>query len=224
MLYKKFLKRIIDFILALIALAILSPILVVCIIILLLTGEHKVFYFQERIGKRNEPFFIWKFATMLKNSPNIGTGTLTTRNDPRVLPFGNFLRKTKLNELPQIINVLLGSMSLVGPRPLVAKHFEMYADEVKAKIGTMTPSVTGIGSIIFRDEEKILSAGDNPSEIYKEKVAPYKGALELWYQKNISFLTDIKIMILTLWVIISPESNLHYRWLKNLPEKTDYLL
>ncbi|MCL2335464.1 MAG: sugar transferase [Endomicrobia bacterium] len=224
MIYKKFIKRLIDLILALIALSILSPIFIVCIIILLLTGEHKVFYLQERIGKKNRPFFIWKFATMLKNSPNIGTGTITTRDDPRVLPFGSFLRKTKINELPQIFNVLLGSMSVVGPRPLVEKHFDMYSDEVKEKIGEMTPGITGIGSIVFRDEEKILSQGENPGEIYRQKVAPYKGALELWYQQNISFWVDIKIMVLTFWVIVSHESNLHYKWLKNLPSKPDYLV
>ncbi len=223
MIYKKFFKRIIDFILALITLLILSPVLIICIIILILTGEHKIFYFQERIGKKNRPFFIWKFATMLKNSPNIGSGTITTRNDPRVLPFGVFLRKSKLNELPQIFNVLLGSMSVVGPRPLVVKHFDMYSDEVKNKIGNMAPGITGIGSIVFRDEEKILSQGENPREIYKQKIAPYKGALELWYQQNISFLVDLKIMILTFWIIIFPQSNLHYKWLKNLPAKPDYL-
>ena len=224
MIYRKIFKRIIDITLAIVALSILSPILIICMIILLFTGEHYVFYFQKRIGKRNEPFMIWKFVTMLKNSPNIGTGTITTRNDPRVLPFGSFLRKTKLNELPQIFNVLLGSMSVVGPRPLVEKHFEMYSDEVKDKIGEMTPGITGIGSIVFRDEEKILSQGENPREIYKQKVAPYKGALELWYWQNISFMVDVKIMILTFWIIIFPESNLHYKWLKNLPAKPDYLL
>ncbi|MCL2413899.1 MAG: sugar transferase [Bacteroidales bacterium] len=223
MIYKKIFKRIIDFILALTALLILSPILIACMIILLLTGEREVFYFQKRIGKKNRPFYIWKFATMLKNSPNIGTGTITTRNDPRVLPFGGFLRKTKINELPQIFNVLLGSMSVVGPRPLVEKHFEMYSDKVKEKIADLTPGITGIGSIVFRDEEKILSQGGDPKEIYKEKVAPYKGALELWYQKNLSFSVDVKIMILTFWAILFPKSELHYKWFKNLPTKPDYL-
>ena len=224
MIYKRFLKRILDFTLAIIILLVLSPIFIICIIVLLLTGEHEVFYFQKRIGKANQPFFIWKFATMLKNSPNIGTGTYTIRNDPRVLPFGVFLRKSKINELPQIFNVLLGSMSVVGPRPLVEKHFEMYSREVKNKIGDMIPGITGIGSIVFRDEEKILSQGENPREIYKKKVAPYKGALELWYQQNISFWVDIKIMILTFWIILFPDSNLHYKWLKNLPIKPDYLI
>ena len=219
MIYKNFFKRIIDFTLALIALLILSPILIICMVVLLLTGEHYVFYFQKRIGKNNQPFSIWKFATMLKNSPNIGTGTITTRNDPRVLPFGSFLRKTKLNELPQIFNVLFGSMSVVGPRPLVEKHFDMYSEEVKDKIGEMTPGITGIGSIVFRDEEEIVSQGEDPREIYKQKVAPYKGALELWYGQNISFMVDVKIMILTFWIIIFSDSELHYKWLKNLPSK-----
>ena len=223
MIYSFFLKRVIDFILALVALFILSPLLIISIIILLFTGEHEVFYFQKRIGKKNQPFFIWKFTTMLKDSPNIGTGTITIRNDPRVLPFGRFLRKTKINELPQIFNVLLGSMSVVGPRPLVEKHFEMYTDDVKEKIGEITPGITGIGSIVFRDEEKILSQGENPREIYKVRIAPYKGELEFWYQQNISFVVDIKIMILTFWVIVFPDTNLHYKWFKNLPTKPDYL-
>ena len=225
MVYKKVFKRIIDFVLALIALLILSPFLIVCSIILLLTGEHKVFYFQNRIGKNNQPFFIWKFATMLKNSPNIGTGTITTQNDPRVLPFGRFLRKTKINELPQIFNVLFGSMSVVGARPLVFSNFYMYSDEVKAKIHNTPPGITGIGSIVFRDEEKIFSnSNENAKEIYKTKISPYKGELELWYQQNISFGVDIKIMILTFWVIIFPESKLHYKWFNNLPSKPDYLI
>jgi lipopolysaccharide/colanic/teichoic acid biosynthesis glycosyltransferase len=223
MIYKKYFKRIIDFLLALIALLILSPILVVCIIILLLTGEHEIFYFQKRMGYKNKPFFIWKFATMLKNSENMGTGGNTLRNDPRVLSFGRFLRKSKINELPQIFNVLLGSMSVVGARPIMAGGFEWYSEEVKAKVYSTPPGITGIGSIVFRDEEKILSQGGDPEEIYKTKIIPYKGALELWYQQHISFWVDIKIMILTVWVVVFPESNLHYKWFKDLPAKPDYL-
>jgi len=223
MIYKKKLKRIIDFTLALVVLLIFCPILIICMIVLLFTGEHEVFYFQKRIGKNNQSFFIWKFATMLKNSPNIGTGTITTRNDPRVLPFGRFLRKTKLNELPQIFNVLFGSMSVVGARPIVTNVFDMYSDEVKEKIYYTSPGITGIGSIVFRDEEKIISQGGDPKEIYRTKISPYKGDLELWYQQNISFWVDIRIMILTFWVIIFPESELYYKWFKNLPSKPDYL-
>jgi lipopolysaccharide/colanic/teichoic acid biosynthesis glycosyltransferase len=192
-------------------------------IALLFTGEHEVFYFQKRVGKDAHPFYIWKFATMLKNSEKMGTGSLTIRNDPRVTSVGWFLRKTKLNELPQIINVLLGSMSVVGPRPLLQSEYNAYSDDIQQKVYQSKPGITGIGSIVFRDEERILSQGENPREIYEQKIAPYKGELELWYQHNISFWVDIKIMILTFWVVIFPESNLHYKWLKNLPEKPDYL-
>jgi len=223
MIYKKHFKRIIDFTLALFVLLILSPVLIICMIVLFFTGEREIFYFQKRMGYKNQPFFIWKFVTMLKNSENIGTGTITTRNDPRVLPFGIFLRKTKLNETPQIINVLLGSMSVVGARPLVVEGFVQYSDEVKAKIYNTPPGITGIGSIVFRDEEKFFSQGGDTKKIYRTKISPYKGELELWYQQNISFCVDIKIMILTFWVIIFSKSELHYKWFKNLPVKPDYL-
>ena len=219
----KFFKRLLDILLSFVALCILSPFFVVIMIALLFTGEHEVFYFQKRVGKNARPFYIWKFATMLKNSEKIGTGSLTVRNDPRVTPVGRFLRKTKLNELPQIINVLLGSMSVVGPRPLLQNEYDAYSEDVQQKVYQSKPGVTGIGSIVFRDEEKILSQGENPREIYNEKIAPYKGELELWYQQNISFCTDMKIIILTFWVVFFPESELHYKWFKDLPKKPDYL-
>src|SRR5574344_1953319 len=116
-------KRLMDITLSGFALLVLLPLLIPVCIGLLLTGEHQVFYFQQRIGRRNKKFGIWKFATMLKNSPNLAGGLHTTRGDPRVLPFGRFLRQTKINELPQLINILKGDMSIVGPRPLVDKTF-----------------------------------------------------------------------------------------------------
>ncbi|MGF7141318.1 sugar transferase [Roseimarinus sediminis] len=218
--YQHFFKRIIDFILSLIALTILSPILIPVIIGLLLTGEHYVFYFQKRIGYKNKPFFIWKFATMLKASPSLAGGLHTTRKDPRILPMGGFLRKTKINELPQIINILKGDMSIVGPRPLVDKTFAPYSDEVKANIYNVKPGLTGIGSIVFRDEERLLSETTMPmEEFYAKHISPYKGELELWYQKHLSLYTDLMLIFLTAWVIVSPESNLVYRVFKDLPER-----
>ena len=129
-----FLKRIFDIIIASIALILLLPIFIPVILILRFTAEGEVFYFQNRIGKDCKYFDIWKFATMLKNSSNIGTGDITLRNDPRVTSFGKFLRKSKINELPQVINVLLGDMSIVGPRPTVRKHAEAYPDDVRKLI------------------------------------------------------------------------------------------
>ena len=223
--YKAFFKRIIDFIFSLIAILIIFPFWLPIFILLLLTGEHEVFYFQKRIGYKNKPFLIWKHATMVKNSPNLGNGLLTTRNDPRVLPFGRFLRKTKINEIPQIINILIGDMSLVGPRPLVDKTFDPYPDHVKAKIYNVKPGLTGIGSIIFRDEERMLSESSiPPHEFYDLHVAPYKGELELWYQRRLSFYTDFMLVFLTAWVILFPKSNMVYKIFKDLPKKPSVLI
>ncbi|HPR32930.1 MAG TPA: sugar transferase [Prolixibacteraceae bacterium] len=218
--YKHFFKRIIDFVLAFIALCILSPILIPVVIGLLLTGEHYVFYFQKRIGYKNKPFQIWKFATMLKNSPNMVGGLHTTSRDPRILPMGGILRKSKINELPQLINILKGDMSIVGPRPLVDKTFAPYSDEVKAHIYNVKPGLTGIGSIVFRDEERLLSKTSmNIDDFYALHISPYKGALELWYQQKLSFYTDMMLIFLTAWVIVSPGSDLVYRVFKDLPKR-----
>ena len=219
--YKIVFKRILDFILALLALIVLLPIFIPVTIGLLLTGEHYVFYFQERIGYKNKRFYIWKFATMLKNSPNMSGGVHTTRKDPRILPMGTFLRKTKINELPQLINILKGEMSIIGPRPLVDKTFDPYPEHVKKSIYNAKPGLSGIGSIIFRDEEKLLSETKmNPANFYKEFVSPYKGELEMWYQKNLSFKIDILLIFLTVWVIVFSKSELSYRLFKDLPKRT----
>ena len=210
-------KRFLDIILATVALVILSPLLIICMIILLCTGEHEVFFLQKRMGYKNRLFGIWKFATMLKNSPNIGTGEITLRNDPRVTAFGKFLRITKINELPQIINVISGDMSIVGPRPLMRVSFKQYPEQVQEIIYNCKPGMTGIGSLIFRDEEKIVSAAADPYAMYMA-VYSYKGALELWYQKHASLLTDIKIIFLTAWSIFFHKNKLVYRFFKDLPQ------
>lgn len=222
--YKHFFKRIIDFIASLIAILILSPILIPVVIGLLLTGEHYIFYFQKRIGYKNQYFDIWKFATMLKESPNLGTGLHTTKRDPRILPMGGFLRQTKINELPQLFNILFGNMSIVGPRPLVDKTFEPYPQHVKDVIYNVKPGLTGIGSIVFRDEEQLLSETKMPlDEYYKLHISPYKGELELWYQKHQSFYTDMMIIFLTAWVIVSPKSELVFKIFKDLPTRSNLI-
>ena len=167
-------KRIIDILIASIALLLLSPILIPVMIILKFTGEHEIFYLQKRIGYKNIPFNIWKFATMQKDSPNIGTGEITLRNDSRVTKFGRLLRISKINELPQIINVFKGDMSIVGPRPLMTVSFSLYSDEVKKLIYESKPGITGIGSLIFRDEEKLVSEAADPRAMYNS-IYPYKG-------------------------------------------------
>ncbi len=214
----KITKRIIDILIAAIALVVLSPLLILCILILLVTGEHEVFFFQKRVGYKNELFNIWKFATMLKNSPNMGTGEITLRNDPRVTKFGKILRMSKLNELPQIINVLKGDMSIVGPRPLMNISFKQYPEDVQQIIYNCKPGMTGIGSLIFRDEERIVSEAKDPQAMYAA-VCAYKGALELWYQLHCSVYTDFMIIFLTAWSIIFPKNKLTYRIFKGLPQR-----
>ena len=214
----RFLKRILDLLVAGIALLVFLPLFIPIMIILRLTGEGEVFYLQERIGYKNKPFKIWKFATMLKNSPNLGTGDVTVKNDPRVLPTGKFLRKTKINELPQVFNVIRGEMSIVGARPLMKQSFVQYNEEVKKVIYDTPPGITGIGSLIFRDEESIIDKSDlPPREFYEKFILPYKGLVEIWYQKNKSLFLDILIIFLTGWAIIFPNSNLHLKILKDLP-------
>ena len=212
----KITKRITDLVIAFIALVILSPLLIISIIILLVTGEHEVFFVQKRVGYKNELFTIIKFASMLKNSPNIGTGEITLRNDPRVTWFGRFLRMTKLNELPQIFNVLKGDMSIVGPRPLMAVSFRQYPEEIQQIIYNCKPGMTGIGSLIFRDEEKIVSAAPDPQAMYTA-IYSLKGALEIWYQKHASLSTDLMIVFLTAWSIVFPNNKLIYKVFKDLP-------
>ena len=218
----KFLKRFLDIVVSLFTLIIFIPVFIPIIIALRFSDEGEVFYFQERHGFNNSKFQIWKFATMLKNSMNMGTGSITLKNDPRVTRIGSFLRKTKINELPQIINVLKGDISLVGPRPLVTRTFNAYSKEVQSKIYNVKPGLTGIGSIIFRDEESIISAikDEDPHNFYKRVIAPYKGELEMWYQNHNTFFLDMQLIFMTAWVILFPTSKLYEKWFKDLPKRS----
>ncbi|NSL89795.1 sugar transferase [Chitinophaga sp. Mgbs1] len=213
-------KRLLDIVISFTVLLVLLPVFIPLCILLRLTGEGEIFYFQRRIGYKSKYFDIWKFATMLKNSPNMGTGMITLRNDSRVTPMGGFLRMTKLNELPQIINVLKGDMSIVGPRPLVDKTFNAYPENIRYKIYDSKPGITGIGSIVFRDEEHLLSTCSiPPQEYYDTVIAPYKGELEIWYNRRKSILVDFQIMFLTAWVILFPKSDMMHTVFKDLPKR-----
>jgi lipopolysaccharide/colanic/teichoic acid biosynthesis glycosyltransferase len=218
-----FVKRFFDILSASIAVLILSPILIPVAIGLKLTGEGYIWYFQERVGYKNKIFNIWKFATMLKNSPNMAGGLITLKRDPRLTPMGDFLRSSKINELPQLINILRGDMSVVGPRPVMQKSFDGYPEDVQKVIYNVPPGLTGIGSVIFRDEEELITQvkenGGNTWDFYVNTIYPFKGNLEKWYQSNQSFSTDFKIILLTAWVILFPKSDLVYKWFKTLPKR-----
>jgi len=216
-------KRFLDIIASLIAILVLSPLLVPIAIGLKLTGEGYIFYLQERVGFKNKLFNIYKFASMLKDSPKMAGGLITTKKDPRLTPMGGFLRASKINELPQLINILNGDMSVVGPRPVMQKSFETYPMEVQEVIYNVKPGLTGIGSIIFRDEEtlitKVKDNGGDTWDFYKNQIYPFKGKLEQWYQKNQSFITDVKIILVTAWTIFRPKSELVYIWFPSLPKR-----
>lgn len=162
-----------------------------------LTGEREVLYLQKRVGRGKKTFYVIKFVTMLKNSPYLGSGAITLQNDPRVLPIGGFLRKTKLNELPQLFNILKGDMSLVGPRPLMLKQFNLYDKNVQAVISDMRPGLTGLGSIAFRDEEQFFVGGVDPDIVYRNKIAPTKALLETWFYNNRSVFIYVKLIMFT---------------------------
>ena len=219
-----FLKRTFDVLSSGTAILILIPLLIPIIIGLKLTGEGYIFYKQERIGYKNKKFLIWKFATMLKDSANMPGGIMTTKKDPRITPMGGFLRKSKINELPQLFNILFGNMSVVGPRPVMKVSFEAYPNEIQNVIYNVKPGLTGIGSIIFRDEEELITEVKNNGadlwEFYRGNIYPFKGELEIWYQNHKSFFLDLKLIFLTAWVILVPTSKLYEKWFKDLPKRS----
>lgn len=214
-------KRGFDILASSMGLLLLAPLFLVVGLILRFTGDREVFYFQERIGWKNHLFHIWKFSSMRKDSLQTGSKTVTLRNDPRVTPLGRFLRLTKINELPQIINVFLGDMTLVGARPLLPSSFKKYTPDVQARIYATRPGITGIGSLIFRDEEQLISEvaaqGGDPLEYYQQYIYPYKGQVEMWYQDNLGPLTDLKILFLTFWQLAFPRSELVWSAFPDLP-------
>ena len=195
----------------------------ITIILLRLTGEGEIFYLQQRIGRFEKSFRIIKFATMIKASPNIGSGTITAKNDVRILPVGRFLRKTKINEFPQLINILIGDMSFIGPRPHVARDLFGVNKTVLGEIFKHRPGLSGIGSIIFRDEEKILHRFKDPRPFYDEVVAPYKAELELWYNKKNTFMLNMILVILTVVNVVYPRPLINFWVFKDLPEPPNEL-
>ena len=211
-------QRLLDILFSGVALLVLAPLLVPIMILLRFTGEGEIFYVQQRIGRGGKMFGLLKFATMLKNSPNLGTGTVTVKNDPRVLPMGGFLRKTKINELPQLINILLGDMSIVGPRPQTPRCFDAFPKVSQIEIMKVRPGLSGIGSIFFRDEEDLMHAAKDPNRFYDEVIMPYKGALEEWYVRNASLSTYLLVIFVTAWVVIFPKSRIAWSLFSGLPK------
>jgi len=210
--------RFFDILFSLTGLLVLCPLLIPISILLLLTGEHKIFYKQLRVSKNRRNFGLLKFATMLEDSPNLAGGDITSGNDPRVLPVGKLLRKTKINELPQLINILFGDISIVGPRPLTPRNFDYYDKGTQDAIAKIKPGLTGVGSIVFRDEESIIHNSSKPPEkCYKEDITPYKGELEKWFSQNQTLYLYFLLIFLTAWVVFSPKSGIVWKVFSSLP-------
>lgn len=210
--------RFFDVLLSGLALFVLLPLLLPTVVILKCTGEGEVFFLQERIGKSRKSFKLFKFATMLKNSPNLGTGTVTIKDDPRVLPLGLYLRKTKINELPQLLNVLIGDMSLIGPRPLTNQTFKAYSDTTQGVVTQVRPGLSGVGSIVFRGEEEIMHGASASVDFYANVIAPYKGALEEWFVSNKNLYIYFVAIFATTWTVLFPSTAIAWRVFQNLPE------
>ena len=210
-------QRTLDILFAGLAILTLSPVLVPVIIFLKFSGEGEILFSQKRVGRNGKLFNLLKFATMLKNSPNIGAGTVTLKDDPRVLPFGKILRKTKINELPQLINIIRGDMSVVGPRPQTPRCFDVFPLDYQIEIKKVRPGLSGLGPIVFRDEENILSQNDASIDFYDTVIAPYKGEVESFYVNSHNIVTYFKIILATIWVVLFPNSKIVWRLFPKLP-------
>lgn len=222
--FYKIVKRGVDLFCAATGIVVLAPLLLPVMILMKFSGDGSIFYFQKRVGFRNAIFDIWKFATMVDGYYVNAGSSFTVKDDPRITPVGKILRKTKLNEIPQLINVIKGDMSLVGPRPVLPKgDFDNYTKKAQEVIYKARPGITGIGSVVFRDEEDLITQikdqGGDHKDFYNKTICPYKGELEIWYEENRSFWVDVKILILTGWTVLFPVSQIAFSSFDDLPER-----
>jgi lipopolysaccharide/colanic/teichoic acid biosynthesis glycosyltransferase len=193
-------KRIFDLFFAFLGIMLLLPIYLLIAIFIKLDSKGEILYKQERIGKDGIPFYVLKFRTMVPDAFSKGALTVGSR-DPRVTGVGFYLRKYKLDELPQLFNVLFGEMSFVGPRPEVKKYTDLYTAEQR-KVLLVKPGITDYASIRYRNENDLLANSENPEKLYVEEIMPHKLELNLKYINNNSIFKDIEIILLTLYSII----------------------
>ena len=193
-------KRVFDVAVSLLILLVLSPLLLLLALAVKLDSRGPVFYRQVRVGRYNEDFKIFKFRTMVQDADKIGP-PLTVGDDPRVTRVGHLIRKLRLDEFSQLLNVLGGSMSLVGPRPEVRKYVDVYTPKYMATL-LIRPGITATSSIAFKDEDSLLNAAEDPEKVYVEQILPPKMAYNLAYMKKISLLNDIKIMFQTVGAVL----------------------
>jgi len=197
-------KRLFDILLSTVGLVLLSPILWLIAIRIRCEDGGSVFYRGERVARAGKPFAIYKFRTMVVNADKLGASS-TTEEDPRITTIGGFLRKYKLDELPQLINVFLGQMSIVGPRPEVKKFTDLYS-ESERRILSVRPGITDWASIWNSDEAAVLAGAEDPDGLYMEIIRPKKLKLQMDYVDHHNFWIDLKIITLTLLAILGSES------------------
>lgn len=193
-------KRLIDLLLSIIGLLLFAPFGLLIAMLIKVDSQGPIFYRQERVGYLGRTFRIWKFRSMKASLHREGP-TVTRSGDPRVTRLGKVLRQWKLDEIPQLINVLAGQMSLVGPRPEVPQYVELYTEEQR-RVLHYRPGITDLASIIFRDEEKLLARQQNPEQFYRNYCLPRKIELNLAYAANANVITDLKLVMATLWIIL----------------------
>lgn len=193
-------KRIFDIVASGIGLILLSPLFAVIAIWIKLDSKGPVFYHQIRVGQNNKDFRLYKFRSMIPDSDRLGLITVGG-HDPRITRSGYYIRKYKLDEFPQLINVFIGDMSLVGPRPEVRKYVNMYSPE-QMKVLSVRPGITSLASIRYRNENEILAASENPDKCYIEQVMPDKLAIDLEYVSKANLWNDIKLIFSTFREII----------------------
>lgn len=197
--YNRFVKRILDLILALVFAIILAPIYLILALAVVIDTGFPVFYRAERGGYRNKPFRIFKYRSMVKNADQIGGGT-TALNDSRITKVGNVLRKTKLDEIPQLFNIIKGDMSFIGPRPELLRYTAQYEGE-ELLIHRVRPGITDYSSIEFINLDEIVG-GENADEMYEKYVLKRKNELRVKYAKTVSFVTDFKLLFITVWDVL----------------------
>jgi lipopolysaccharide/colanic/teichoic acid biosynthesis glycosyltransferase len=194
-------KRTLDVVVSVLGLLILSPVFAVVAAIIKLDSPGPVFFRQTRVGRGGRPFRIYKFRSMVADAQRAGTA-LTVRADPRITRVGRLLRRSKLDELPQLVNVLVGDMSIVGPRPEVPEYMEFYTPDQRAVLIAMRPGITDYAAILFRDESSLLDGERDPVDVYRRVIMPAKFACYERYSREIGVLTDLRIIVATALVLV----------------------
>lgn len=199
------LKRVFDFVLSGLAIFVLLPLFIVVAAAIKFDSPGPVFFRQTRVGRAGQLFRIFKFRSMVDGASRTGTA-LTVRADPRITRVGAFLRDRKIDELPQLINVFVGDMSFVGPRPEVPKYLEFYSPDQRAVILSMRPGITDYAAIYFRDESNMLDGESDPVNVYRHRIMPIKFALYERYSREVGLLNDLRLIIGTLTLLVSSKN------------------